>query len=55
MFVELYARILGDRPDELDRLRRAVMDYAVADPRRPQDGGRLGALFRRRRALNGAG
>ena len=55
MFVELYARILGDRPDELDRLRRAVMDHAVADPRRPQDGGRLGAIFRRRRALNGAG
>jgi hypothetical protein len=30
MFVELYARVLGDRPTELDALRRAVMDYAVS-------------------------
>ena len=57
MFVEMYARILGDRQDELDRLRRAVMDYAVADPdgRSAREKGGLGALFRRRRALNGAG
>jgi hypothetical protein len=56
MFVEMYARILGDRQAELDRLRRVVMDYAVADadPRRGHDKGGLGALFRRRRALNGA-
>ena len=31
MFVELYARVLGGDQDEVDRMRRAVMDYAVAD------------------------
>jgi hypothetical protein len=31
MFVELYARILGGRPEELDAIRRSVMDYAVGD------------------------
>ena len=36
MFVELYARILGDRPAELDALRRTVMDYAVAAATRPK-------------------
>jgi len=36
MFVELYARILGDRPAELDALRRTVMDYAVAEATRPK-------------------
>jgi hypothetical protein len=30
MFVELYARILGGSGEEIDRVRRAVMDYAVA-------------------------
>ncbi len=30
MFIELYARVLGGRQEELDRIRRAVMDYAVA-------------------------
>jgi hypothetical protein len=34
MFVELYARVLGDRPAELDALRRTVMDYAVAEATR---------------------
>ena len=57
MFVELYARILGDRQEELDRLRRAVMDYAVADidAHPVHDKGGLAALFRRRRVLNGGG
>jgi hypothetical protein len=36
MFVELYARILGDRPAELDALRRTVMDYAVVGAARPK-------------------
>jgi hypothetical protein len=36
MFVELYARVLGDRPAELDTLRRKVMDYAVAEATRPK-------------------
>jgi hypothetical protein len=29
MFVELYARVLGGCPEEIDPIRRAVMDYAV--------------------------
>ena len=33
MFVEMYARILGGAQDELDRIRRAVMDYAVGECR----------------------
>ena len=33
MFVELYARILGSAGDEIDRIRRVVMDYAVAEGR----------------------
>jgi hypothetical protein len=36
MFVELYARVLGDRQAELDALRRTVMDYAVAEETRPR-------------------
>jgi hypothetical protein len=31
MFVELYARVLGSSREELDLVRRAVMDYAVGD------------------------
>ncbi len=55
MFVEMYARILGGPPAEHDRVRRAVIDYAVADASaRPGIGGGLAALFRRRRAA-GAG
>ena len=55
MFAEMYARILGSNPDEIGRIRRAVMDYAVAPQQRDRDGGRLGALFRRRREQNSAG
>jgi hypothetical protein len=48
MFVEMYARILGGGPSDLDPIRRAVMDYAVA----PQGNGTAGAeslpWFRRR-------
>ena len=33
MFVELYARILGGAGEDLDRIRRAVMDYAVGEGR----------------------
>ncbi len=31
MFVELYARVLGGDQDEVVRIRRAVMDYAVVN------------------------
>jgi hypothetical protein len=55
MFAEMYARILGSDPDDIGRIRRAVMDYAVAPQQRDRDSGRLGALFRRRRARNSAG
>jgi hypothetical protein len=55
MFAEMYARILGSNPEDIGRIRRAVMDYAVAPQQRDRDGGRLGALFRRRRAQNSAG
>ena len=55
MFAEMYARILGSSPDEIGKIRRAVMDYAVAPQQRDRDGGRLGALFRRRREQNSAG
>ena len=42
MFVEMYARVLGARRSELDRVRRAVMDYAVAEAQRPaRNGGKL--------------
>jgi hypothetical protein len=37
MFVEMYARVLGSGQDEIDRIRRAVMDYAVGE-----GGGRAG-------------
>ena len=46
MFVEMYDRILGGSPSELDRVRRSVIDYAVGDER-PSGG--LAAVFRRRR------
>jgi hypothetical protein len=56
MFVEMYARVLGGRRSDHDQIRRAVMDYAVApggaEPAQGGGGG-LGAVFRRRRALNG--
>jgi hypothetical protein len=51
----MYARVLGSNPEDIGRIRRAVMDYAVAPQQRDRDGGRLGALFRRRRAQNSAG
>lgn len=54
MFVEMYARILGGSPAEHDKVRRAVIDYAVAGPQPPPAGsGGLAALFRRRRAAAG--
>ena len=31
MFIEMYARVLGSGQDEIDRIRRAVMDYAVGE------------------------
>lgn len=46
MFVEMYDRILGGSPSELDRVRRSVIDYAVGEER-PSGG--LAAVFRRRR------
>jgi hypothetical protein len=50
MFVEMYARILGASPAELDQVRRTVIDYAVADQRtKGSTSGGLAALFRRRR------
>ncbi len=51
MFVEMYARILGGPEAELAKVRRAVVDYAVADAAAPPSpgGGGLAALFRRRR------
>ena len=55
MFIEMYSRILGGNKLELDRIRRSVMDYAVgaSSTGRADAGGKLGSLFRRRRALNG--
>jgi hypothetical protein len=50
MFVEMYVRILGGPSAEHDRVRRAVIDYAVAEappPSRAASG--LAALFRRLR------
>lgn len=54
MFIEMYSRIMGARQAELDRIRRSVMDYAVAADE-PRQGGGLAAIFRRRRATNGSG
>lgn len=55
MFVEMYSRVLGDRPSELEQIRRGVMDYAVgADKvRRGQAAGGFGSIFRRRTANAG--
>jgi hypothetical protein len=53
MFVEMYARILGGEQAEHDRVRRAVVDYAVAES--PVPAGGLSALFRRRRAAVAGG
>lgn len=50
MFVEMYDRILGGSPSELDRVRRSVIDYAVGEER-PSGG--LAAMFRRRRSAAG--
>ena len=55
MFAEMYARILGSSADDIGKIRRAVMDYAVRPQQRERDGGRLAALFRRRREHNSAG
>lgn len=33
MFLEMYARVLGSGQDEIDRIRKAVMDFAVGDER----------------------
>jgi hypothetical protein len=57
MFVEMHARVLGGRPSDHDRIRRAVMDYAVGSgkPNPARSGGGLGGVFRRRRAANGIG
>ena len=55
MFAEMYTRILGSSPDDIGKIRRAVMDYAVAPQQRDRDGGRLAALFRRWREHNAAG
>ena len=57
MFVEMHARVLGGRSSDHERLRRAVMDYAVgpAETRAVRSGGGLGRVFRRRRAANGLG
>jgi hypothetical protein len=52
MFVEMYARILGGRKAEHDRVRRTVMDYAVAADRPAARGGGLVAMFRRRAAAS---
>ena len=50
MFIEMYTRILGGPPSAHDKVRRAVIDYAVAEPQPPAAGsGGLAALFRRRR------
>lgn len=49
MFVEMYARILGGSSAEHERVRRAVIDYAVADAAAPAAAG--GAWFRRRNAV----
>jgi hypothetical protein len=50
MFVEMYARILGSNRLELDRLRSAVMDYAVGPPEaRASESGEV-PWFRRRAA-----
>ncbi|MEK0083647.1 hypothetical protein [Benzoatithermus flavus] len=55
MFIEMYSRVLGGRPSELERVRRTVMDYAVAEPKRvPRAGGGLVGMLRRRRTA-GAG
>ena len=53
MFVEMYARILGGRQADIDRVRRTVIDYAVARAA-PARGGGLSALFRRRRSAAAA-
>jgi hypothetical protein len=55
MFVEMYARILGGRKAEHDKVRRMVMDYAVAAAKAPARGGGLMAAFRRRAASAGRG
>jgi hypothetical protein len=54
MFVEMYSRILGGRRSELERVRRAVMDYAVAEPTPAKRTGGLVGMLRRKRAV-GAG
>jgi hypothetical protein len=51
MFVEMYARVLGAPRSELDKVRRRVMDYAVAETPQAHAGGGLGALFKRRRSV----
>ena len=54
MFLEMYARILGGRPSELNRVRRAVMNYAVREPSpEGSTSGGVGAFFRRRRPALG--
>jgi hypothetical protein len=55
MFVEMYTRILGGRKAEHDKVRRMVMDYAVAAARPPARGGGLMAAIRRRAAGSGRG
>ena len=56
MFVEMYAASWASSRPSSTSIRRAVMDYAVGRAARAADaGGKLGSLFRRRRALNGAG
>jgi hypothetical protein len=55
MFVEMYERILGGSPAEHDRVRRVVIDYAVAEKTAPAGPGGLSALFRRRRQAVASG
>jgi hypothetical protein len=56
MFVEMYARILDASSAELDKVRRAVIDYALADQQTTgRTSGGLAALFRRRRDTAGGG
>lgn len=48
MFLEMYARILRARPSELNRVRRAVMNYAVREPAHAGVLGGLRNIFRSR-------
>ena len=48
MFVEMYARVLGSDQDELDRIRRAVMDYAVGELRQQARGSTAVPWYSRR-------